>query len=109
MAALCDEVCTPGAAATDTRASTAIALTRASFDVVARSSAAIDVTRLSAMSGHDFRPHLIPCSPEARPRPSHKEHGVLRCGSSWATMARPIAMMVATTPSMRSVLLSLAG
>jgi hypothetical protein len=28
------------------------------------------------------------------------------CGSSWATMARPIAMMVATMPSMRSVLLS---
>jgi hypothetical protein len=31
------------------------------------------------------------------------------CGSSWVTMARPIAMMVATMPSIRSVLLSLAG
>jgi ABC transporter transmembrane region len=31
------------------------------------------------------------------------------CGSSWATMARPIAMIVATMPSMRSVDLSLAG
>jgi hypothetical protein len=30
-------------------------------------------------------------------------------GSSWATMARPIAMMAATMPSIRSVLLSLAG
>jgi hypothetical protein len=30
-------------------------------------------------------------------------------GSSWATMARPMAMMVATMPSMRSVDLSLAG
>ena len=31
------------------------------------------------------------------------------CGSSWATMARPMAMMVATMPSIRSVHLSLAG
>src|ERR687891_1901534 len=31
------------------------------------------------------------------------------CGSSWATMARPMAMMMATMPSIRSVLLSLAG
>ena len=31
------------------------------------------------------------------------------CGSSWATMARPMAMMVATMPSMRSVLLVLGG
>ena len=31
------------------------------------------------------------------------------CGSSWATMARPIAMMAATMPSIRSVNLSLAG
>jgi hypothetical protein len=30
-------------------------------------------------------------------------------GSSWATRARPMAMMVATMPSIRSVLLSLAG
>jgi hypothetical protein len=30
-------------------------------------------------------------------------------GSSWATRARPIAMIRATMPSMRSVLLSLAG
>jgi hypothetical protein len=31
------------------------------------------------------------------------------CGSSRATMARPMAMIVATMPSMRSVLLSLAA
>ena len=30
-------------------------------------------------------------------------------GSSWATMARPMAIMVATMPSMRSVDLSLEG
>jgi hypothetical protein len=30
-------------------------------------------------------------------------------GSSWATMARPIAMISATMPSIRSLLLSLAG
>jgi hypothetical protein len=30
-------------------------------------------------------------------------------GSSWATMARPMAITIPTIPSMRSVLLSLAG
>jgi hypothetical protein len=30
-------------------------------------------------------------------------------GSSWTSMARPMAMVIATMPSMRSVLLSLAG
>lgn len=61
--------------ATDTSASTAIALTRAWLDAVARisaaikltrawlvalprTSAAIEVTRLSAISGHDLRPDL---------------------------------------------------
>jgi hypothetical protein len=75
MAAACDEVGTPGVCATDTRASTAISLTLASLEAVARisaatevilasltgvvrTSAAIDVTRLSAISGHDFRPDL---------------------------------------------------
>jgi hypothetical protein len=77
MAALWDEVGTPGVAATDTRASSAIALTRASLDAVARTSAAtvvilawlpgvartsvaIDVTRLSAISGDHLRPDLHP-------------------------------------------------
>jgi hypothetical protein len=44
MAALWDEVGTVGAAATDTRASSAIALTLTSLDVVARISAASEVT-----------------------------------------------------------------
>jgi len=91
---------TPGAAATDTRASSAIALTRASLDAVTRTSAvteltlawlpgvagtsaATDVTRLSAMSGHKLRPDLRACSPwpvSKMPAPwphllaSHKEH-----------------------------------
>jgi hypothetical protein len=73
--ALWDEVGTPGTSATDTIASTAIELTRASLDAVARTSAAtavtlasltgvartsaaIEVTRLSASSGHDLRPDL---------------------------------------------------
>jgi hypothetical protein len=41
MTALWDEVGTPGTSATDTSASTAIALTRAWLDAVARISAAI--------------------------------------------------------------------
>jgi hypothetical protein len=44
MAALCDEVGTPGAAATDTSAATAMELTRALLDAVARTSAATEVT-----------------------------------------------------------------
>jgi hypothetical protein len=68
MAAVCDEVGTLGSCVTDTSASSAIALTRASLEAVAstlaatevvlawlsgvvRTSAAIDVTRLSAISG----------------------------------------------------------
>jgi len=43
MAALCDEVGTPGAAATDTSAATAMELTRALLDAVARTSAATEV------------------------------------------------------------------
>jgi hypothetical protein len=75
MVAVWDEVGTPGVCATDTSASSAIALTRASLEAVAstsaaidvilasltgvvRTSAAIDVTRLSAISGHDLRPNL---------------------------------------------------
>jgi len=75
MEALWDEVGTPGVAATDTRASTAIELTRAWLDAVARTSTAtemmlawltgaartsavIDVARLSAISGHDLRADL---------------------------------------------------
>jgi hypothetical protein len=50
MAALWDEVGTAGASATDTSASTAIVLTRASLDAVARTSAATEVT-LAWLSG----------------------------------------------------------
>jgi hypothetical protein len=49
---------TPGTAATDTRASIASALTRVWLDAVARNSAAIDVMRVSDISGHDLRPDL---------------------------------------------------
>jgi hypothetical protein len=75
MVAVWEEVGTPGVCATDTSASSAIALTRASLAAVAstsaatevilasltgvvRASAAIDVTRLSAISGHDLRSDL---------------------------------------------------
>jgi hypothetical protein len=75
MVAVWDEVGTPGVCATETRASSAIALTRASLEAVAstsaatevilawltgvvRTSAAIELIRLSAISGHDLRPDL---------------------------------------------------
>jgi len=47
-----------GTSATDTSASIAIALTRAWLVALPRTSAAIEVTRLSAISGHDLRPDL---------------------------------------------------
>jgi hypothetical protein len=75
MVAVWEEVGTPGSCATDTSASSAIALTRASLEGVASTSAAtevslasltgvvstsaaIEVTRFSAISGHDLRPDL---------------------------------------------------
>jgi hypothetical protein len=74
MEALCDEVGRPGLSATETSASSAMELTRtwleamprtwrrrkltlASLTGVARTSAVIEVTRLSAITGHDLRPH----------------------------------------------------
>ena len=68
MTALCDEVDTPGTATTDTGASIAIELTRASLDAGARTSAATEVTRLSAISVHDLQPDLHAVHPGWGPR-----------------------------------------
>jgi hypothetical protein len=57
MAALRDEMGTLGAAATDTRAASAIELTRASLDAVASTSAATKVS-LAWLSGVAREPHL---------------------------------------------------
>ena len=99
----------------------AIALTSRLADGGRQELGGVEVTRLSAISGYDLWPGLhrrdrlsdpaiAACSSATYARRHRtfvlqtKNREYSGWGSSWATMARPGAMIMATMPSMRSVL-----